>query len=932
MSATDGPQPQFVQNVTAVSGFAYGAIGADIHVFGDGSPVYLLQNWQPAVPADPAWLRELPSRMLNSRFEVVPFTGRETELSELRAWRDGGPRLAARWIHAPGGQGKTRLAARFADETRDGGWRVVTAVHGPGSVQPPPGSQDLTLDGHGGVLLVVDYADRWPLTHLTWLFSNALLHQDLPARILLLARTADAWPAVRASLANHRATASSRALDAPPDGPAMYQAARDAFAVRYGFPVGSVPGSAPPYELTLALHMAALVVVDAQVHGRRAPTDLAGLTVYLLDREHLHWATLHARCDAGATPPAAMNKVVFAAALAGAADRTHGVEVVRALRLGTPVDRVLDDHAHCYPPEPDSGDTVLEPLYPDRLAEDFLALTLPGHQADYPAMEWAEEVIDALLGRHASRGITFLAAAAQRWPHVGPDHLYPILATAPGLALAAGSAALSALAALEDVPIRLLAAVEERFPIGRHVELDAGMAAVTRRLVTELLALDDSPVARAVGCQHLSTRLLNAGLDAEALEVARRGVTAARELDHDVPVLAAALGRLGDCLAHNGHPAEALRATEEAAALAQPLAEAERARHEPLYTGILADLAVRLAEAGRHQDALEVGERAATAWRQLSAADPAHEPRLADALHAHGRRLSHQGLPAESAAVSREALSLRISLAEQDAAGHEPGLAASLLTLSAQLASEGRRAEALACSQQAVQSMRALARADPTAHDAGLAHALQALGADLAEAGQLMEGIDTTAESIAVWRRLARDNPAAHSAELSKSLSNLALLRLFADPPTQALPAATEAVQLMQLRHAEAPELHRADLGRCLSILAVCLNAAGRRQERHGAAADAVRQYGAAWKADPVRYAFDLARVLDQMGRYLADDERWADALDPLEGGLALAEAYTHVDPTSYAPLISGLRTALDDCRRRIRQPWWRRRGQRPRG
>ncbi|WP_432017961.1 hypothetical protein [Streptomyces sp. 1222.5] len=386
MSTTDDPQPQFVQHVTAVSGFAYGAIGADIHVYGEGSPVYLLQNWRPATPADPAWLRELPSRMLNSRFEVVPFTGRETELAELRAWRDGGPRLAARWIHAPGGQGKTRLAAWFADETQDGGWRVATAVHGPGSVQPSPGSQDLTPDGHRGVLLVVDYADRWPLTHLTWLFKNALLHKDLPARILLLARTADVWPAVRASLANQRATTSSSPLSAPPDGPAMYRAARDTFAVQYGLPAGSGPGTAaPPYELTLALHMAALVAVDAQAHGRRAPTDLAGLTVYLLDREHLHWATLHARGGPGATPPAAMNKAVFAAALTGSADRTHGTEVVRALRLGTPVDRVLDDHAQCYPPERNGGDSVLEPLYPDRLAEDFLALTLPGHQADYPA-------------------------------------------------------------------------------------------------------------------------------------------------------------------------------------------------------------------------------------------------------------------------------------------------------------------------------------------------------------------------------------------------------------------------------------------------------------------------------------------------------------------------------------------------------------------
>lgn len=404
MSATDGPQPRFVQNVTGANGFAYGAIGADIHVFGDGSPVYLLHNWHPATPTDPGWLRELPSRMLNSRFEVVPFTGRETELAELKAWRDGGPRLAAHWIHAPGGQGKTRLAARFADETQDGGWRVVTAAHGPGSVHPPPGSQDLSLDGHGGVLLVVDYADRWPLTHLNWLFSNALLHQDLPARILLLARTADVWPAVRASLTNHRATTSSGLLTAPPDGPAMYQAAQDAFAVRYELPAGSGPGPAPPYDLTLTLHMAALVAVDAQAHGRRAPTDMAGLTVYLLDREHLHWATLHARGGASATPPAAMNKAVFAAALTGAANRTHGTEVVRALRLDTPTERVLDDHAHCYPPERDGGETVLEPLYPDRLAEDFLALTLPGHEADYPAMEWAEEVIGALLGLHMRPG------------------------------------------------------------------------------------------------------------------------------------------------------------------------------------------------------------------------------------------------------------------------------------------------------------------------------------------------------------------------------------------------------------------------------------------------------------------------------------------------------------------------------------------------
>ncbi|WP_442809645.1 lipid II flippase MurJ, partial [Streptomyces sp. SR27] len=303
------------QHVTAHSGYAYGVIGADIHVYGDGSPIYLLQNWRRAPATDPEWLRELPSRMLNSRFEVVPFTGRDAELAGLRAWRDEGPRLAVRWMHAPGGQGKTRLAARFADSTQDEGWRVVAATNGPGSVQPPPGSHDLSVEGRDGVLLVVDYADRWPLTHLTWLFSNALLHRaGVRARVLLLARTADAWPAVRASVSNLQAGTSSMVLEDLPDGNEMYEAARDAFAVRYGVP--AAPGPPPPYGLTLALHMAALVSVDAQAHGRRPPADLAGLTVYLLDREHLHWGTLFARGDGRyATPPQAMNRAVFAAAL-----------------------------------------------------------------------------------------------------------------------------------------------------------------------------------------------------------------------------------------------------------------------------------------------------------------------------------------------------------------------------------------------------------------------------------------------------------------------------------------------------------------------------------------------------------------------------------------------------------------------------------------
>lgn len=199
VSGESGPLHGARQQVTVESGFGYGVIGADLHVFADRGPVYVLHEYRPDPEPDSAWLLAQPSRMLNARYAIVGFTGRAQELAELASWRDAREsRSAARWLHAPGGQGKTRLAGAFAHHTASKKWKVVIAVHGSGSVLPTLGSQDLRLHDARGVLLIIDYADRWPASHLAWLFSNALLHQHIPARLLLIARTANAWPAVRA--------------------------------------------------------------------------------------------------------------------------------------------------------------------------------------------------------------------------------------------------------------------------------------------------------------------------------------------------------------------------------------------------------------------------------------------------------------------------------------------------------------------------------------------------------------------------------------------------------------------------------------------------------------------------------------------------------------------------------------------------------------
>ena len=194
--------------------------------------------------------------------------------------------------------------------------------------------------------------------------------------------------------------------------------------------------------LTLAVHMAALVAVDAHAYGQRPPQGMAGLTIYLLDREQLHWANLYGdvthELDPAArsyrTSPAVMNQVVFTAVFTGSLARPAGTAVLAELQMEPGPDQVLTDHATCYPATAPA--TVLEPLYPDRLAEDFLALTLPGHPAEYPAQAWAPATASDLAGRAAdgtppsyiTRTLVFLAAAAfpGRWPHV-PTHVNNIL-------------------------------------------------------------------------------------------------------------------------------------------------------------------------------------------------------------------------------------------------------------------------------------------------------------------------------------------------------------------------------------------------------------------------------------------------------------------------------------------------------------------------
>jgi tetratricopeptide (TPR) repeat protein len=824
----DEAEPSVIQNVTAVNGFAYGVIGADIHIFGrNGTPVYLLFAHHRVPNSDSRWQRAQPSRMLDARAEVVEFTGRETELAKLAAWRDDSRfDFAARWLHGEGGQGKTRLAARLAADSERIGWKVVDAVHGTETHPPASGSQDLRRDGAKGVLILIDYADRWPLTDLSWLFNNTLLNPGIPRRVLLIARSVFEWRSVSNTLHNLRKNidASDQLLPSlPGDGPArgqMFAVARDCFARLY--PEVAEPSAIGPpgplgrgeFELTLAVHMAALVAVDAAACGRKPPADMLGLTVYLLDREYANWRQLYENADRGLdyrTPDRTMARTVFASVLTGAVTASTATKVLGIVMPEVPAGQVLTDHAICYP----AGDPAmaLAPMLPDRLAEDFLALMVPGHPiTGFQPDDWAATAPEILLtsavaSSSGSRAVTFLASAADRWPHVGERVLYPLLRGKPDIAVGAGSAALAKVAVIgsehdqiDSGLLSVLEAIDPLLPEGRHGDLDVGVLAIAERLIGYRLTTEADNAKRAWLLSTLGERRSNAGQWDRALEASEQATRLYRELAEADPRyrqhLVSSLVQLGGDLADLDRVSEAFTQTREAIAVRRELAEAD-SRHQPDLANALVSLSGDLAELGRLPEALAAAEEAASIFKGLANAVPdTYLPNLARALGTHGMMLVELGHMEAGLPPEEEAVRLFRQLAEADPGKYSTDLAAALTNLAKALLGLERHAEALTAAREATDRYRRLAKANPAAHQPNLVISLINCSAVLPTLGRIDEAVTAVEEAVAVSRQLAQDSPVAHQANLIKALGSYGDLLIETRRREDAIAALREATTL----------------------------------------------------------------------------------------------------------------------------------------
>lgn len=952
LNTGDEDPQEFTQNVVAVDGFAYGVIGADIHVFGDsGVPLYLLADWQPPGTVDAEWLREMPSRMLNAHFAVVEFTGRDQELAELRQWRDRGPRLGVRWLYGPGGQGKTRLATQTALEALRDGWKVVTAIHGPGAILERKASQDLRIGRSSGLLVIVDYADRWTFTHINWLLSNSIFQQpNTPTRVLMVARTLDLWPTIRAGLANQQAGTSSLFLEPLPEGSQyrgdMFVTACASFAGQYGIDITSlaIPSQLlrhRDFGLILALHMAALVVVDSYSSGSRPPEDMTGMTIYLLDREQSHW--MHMFGDSALelnpddrpyrTKPEVMNSAVFVATMAGPVARSAGAALLEHTQPGIDPHRIMLDHSACYPPTVKHN--VLEPIYPDRLAEDFIALTLPGHKEDYPDQPWAPTTASTVIeaGRAPGntdfilqRTITYLASAAQRWAHVGRIYLYPKLAEMPRLAIEAGSAALAAIANIPDVDFTVLEAINSELPEGVHADLGPGIVAVAARVTEHRLEETSNQRERARLYRVLARRQVMAGMHHEAIETGQRALrclcdpTQVKDLaqilyvTHDcetLHTLAGLLHILGTSFGAIGESESAAEMTGLAVGSWRALNYLHPDKHSSEYASALNNLGLRMWQVGRGNEARYYTEQALQIWRMLSEKDPSVTNRAECALSLSNLSmyLGDAGLYEQALRTEQEALDIWQEIIETDMPEWQAEYVRSLDHLASHLASLGRYDEAVQISMQALKLHQHLIEVNPRRHEPGYAESIEAHSKYLSKAGRAEEATDASTKAITVYRRLADKGPDAYKWSLARALDSLSDRLIDAGRAADANDIMTEAVDIS--RHAGDPD---GDDGLAWRLFRSGINLAksSRYDDALHAFTEAIHIVQRLESSDLERYSKIKADIYLNISSVLSALERKIEAIRTLDEVVSLCQGLVNPNGSSEFILARALLMRAD--------------------
>ncbi|MGK8501921.1 tetratricopeptide repeat protein [Nocardia asiatica] len=911
--------------------------------------------------------RAKPSLLLQPRYSVVRFLGRDRELVELEHWLAAPEPIAVHLVHAAGGEGKSRLAARCCEIAAATGWAAWRAIHTT-EASGLPGT--ITLTDRNAVLLVVDDAHRWPVAHLAALVANLrnVTSGGVKARVLLLARAGGYWWSTLSARLRELGVAASVAALAPLglrfDRASVFDTAvtgfsralqlRDLPANRYRVGIDLAD---PRFDSVLSIQMAGLAAIHSRIRNVSPDHDPAAVSAYLLGLEYADWADRFER-KLITTSPEVMRRVVHLATLTGGMSHSDARSLLSSAGLAVDeahAGRIVDDHSLCYPPTTTS---VLTPLQPDRLGEDFLALNTPGkpdHADDaLPADPWTVDAAHQLIRRGdgatppwVGAAIVRLVEAAGRWPHLASTLLYPSLRRDPLLAATTGGATLTRLVGLPGIAPDILTAIQQHLTDNPGLDTTTATTVLDTALLPHRIASTTDPAERAdlyrqysrrlrathryqqaltaaeqaadlyrslydtdpvhygpslaAALEILGTRLGDVGRHTEALGPAQEAVDLYRQLAETgtyLPELGNALALLGIRSGSVGRNHEALEAAQEGVVIHRRLAEADPARYLAALASPLNNLATRFGAVGRHYEALDAAEEATTLYRDFAEIDPGtHLLNFTRMLNNLGIRLGELGRHREALDVAQETAALGRQLVEADYDAHLPELAEALTQLSSRSSRLGHHHEALEAAQEGVSLYRRLATANPDTHLPQLAEALTELGFRLGQLGHHHEALEAAQEGVSLYRRLAEADPAAYLASMTSSLNNLGSRLGDLGRLQEAVDTVQGAVDLYRQLADSNPDTHLQNLARSLNNLGIRLGELGHHREALEPAQEAVTLFRRLTDSNPDAYLTELAETLTSLGLRYGQLGRHHEALETGREAVILHRRLAEADP-----------------------------------
>ncbi|WFE47717.1 hypothetical protein [Verrucosispora sp. WMMD1129] len=752
-----------------------------------------------------------PSQLLAARYRVVGFVDRDAETDVLQQWVDSSPQFSVLLVSGLGGQGKTRLASHFVDHIAGTGrWQAAEIAHesslagaGDDVMASPYSAFGPDAKPPDGFLFLIDYADRWPATDLRGALADIIARAETKARVLLVARSTEWWRTLAHELhENGVATQTIQLMplaSTPCRRDELFQTTARRFAdiLKVRIPRDELTppaGWGDEPQSVLTIHMSALASVVAARDNSQLPSNDHAISAYLIDREYAHWEKLHANGKVSSPAPV-MARMAYLATLISGVTYAVGQRILQRVGIAADAERasvLLDDYLVCYPSM--DGHTVLEPLRPDRLGEDFVALSIAGHPiTDSAAQPWAAGIRDQLLSpgldagpditRLQGRAIAMHVEAARRWEHVTRTWLAPVLRQRPELAVAAGSLALTGLIGLLGSDPAVLLAVEASIPEHPDLELDPPAAALMEYLTPHALTGAHAPITAADWNARLGRRLTGAGRRQDALPPTRtakdiyQGLLAVDDHREVQLKLARTLVNMSYLESEFGDREAALEYTERAEGIWRRL-DSGTPRDRYGLAGALDHLAVRLTEVGRHDAAVNKARESVDILRLLAGGEQGRRfyGGLARALRNFALAISNSGeSPSKAVEIGAESAAIYRALAVDVPNRYLSDLAITLYLHSIWLADTEDFEQAATISGEAVTIYQKLARNNPLAYERDLVAALNNNSIRLYEAGRRLEALQAEADVMALRRRLGEAAPSA--AGIAEALDDLVQLQ-----------------------------------------------------------------------------------------------------------------------------------------------------------